>query len=662
MHMTNFFMFIENLNQYYNFKLLWILIVLFSFYELGRIFSFFFYPVINKSVGERLTLGILINLFFGGLLIYFNIPNKEFLIIFSSLLFIYLCLRKFFFFLNKIKIFYHRPYNILPSKSKISLPYLIINIFHIFFLLSIIAISTHSVLYNNLDDFTGYFPLVEQILAKGNLSQEFSFRKILILGGHQYLQAFFSSALTDNEYFCFELGISVIVIYFIIINFIKQNIKEKSAYYLFYVLLVFGIIFIKVPTLNTSSIISSVSLLIFLLLKIEKFQDFKNFKYKYIALLSLIISGLLTLRTNNLVFSFYLIFFMILLQNRTNKIFNNVKSSFQIVTLTFISILPWLIIQYKINKSVFFPLFPGNASYEAKNYFSKKIISTDIIDIQFKTIYDLFFVDYYLSSFNIFLILLFIIYYLSKQRKIILLLLTYILSFVTIFFGTINYQELTSRYIFPLTISLYIYCFFLIYKFFFRFDKIKFFLFIFIILLPLFLKTNFKKTIIIMKEEILMNAKFIIYNEKVRLLFNDEKKVFNYKYLQELTKKNSKILVADDTPILFNFRRNKILVVDYPGYVSINNDMPKIIDTNSFIKYLIDNEINYIIKIIDDYAYPEFFNTKILEEKKINMSKNNINYKIYHSYYLFNSNIKKLLEDPSFIKIYSGHLVLIEIN
>jgi hypothetical protein len=526
-------------------------------------------------------------------------------------------------------------------------------------LLTIIGISAHSVLYNNLDDFTGWFPIIEQVLAKGNVTQEFSFRKILTLGGHQYLQAFFSSALTDNEYFCFELGISVIIIYFILLDFIKKNIREKLIYYFYYLLLVLGIIFIKVPTLSTSSIISSIALLIFLILKIEKLKNFKNFKYKYIVLLSLIICGLLTLKTNNLVFSFYLIFFLILFQNNRSNLLNNFKLCIQIFAITFIFILPWVIIQYKINKSIFFPLVPGNAIYEAQNYFSKKIFLTDI---KFKIINDLFFLDYFLSSFIIFTILLLLAYILTKEKKLILLFLSYIFSLITIFIGTSNYAELTSRYIFPLTISLYIYSFFLVYKFFYKLNKKIFFLFIILIITPLFIKTNFNKIFKDIKENILTHTRFIIYNEKVRLLFTDQKILYNYQYLQELTENDSKILVADDTPTLFNFRRNKILVVDYPGFVSVNNGFPKKIDSKKFRKYLMDNQINYIIKIKDNYAYPEFFNKKKLEEKLIKMGRNHNNYKFYHIYYLFNSNIEKLIEDSSLEKIYSGHLILIKIR
>jgi hypothetical protein len=72
-------------------------------------FFLFFYPVINKSVGERLILGVLINLLFGGILLTFNIPNREFIIILSILLFLSLFLRKTFFFFKKIKKLYYLP-------------------------------------------------------------------------------------------------------------------------------------------------------------------------------------------------------------------------------------------------------------------------------------------------------------------------------------------------------------------------------------------------------------------------------------------------------------------------------------------------------------------------------------------------------------------------
>jgi hypothetical protein len=92
-------MFVSDFTQFYNFNLLWILLVLVSFYELGRIFSYLFYPAINKSIGDRLTLGTLINLLIGGMLLLFNIPTKKFLIIISIFLF-------FIFFLEILKNFF----------------------------------------------------------------------------------------------------------------------------------------------------------------------------------------------------------------------------------------------------------------------------------------------------------------------------------------------------------------------------------------------------------------------------------------------------------------------------------------------------------------------------------------------------------------------------
>jgi len=254
-----------------------------------------------------------------------------------------------------------------------------------------------------------------------------------------------------------------------------------------------------------------------------------------------------------------------------------------------------------------------------------------------------------------------LIYLINKDRSIALTFFCYFFSIITIYIGTFNYQMQTPRYIYPLTISLYIFTFYLVYVHLYKVNKKIFFSLTLILLIPLLLKTNFLKRTLELKNE-LYRTEFIIQNKKVRLLFNDKKYVASYKYLQELTKENSKILVADDTPTIFNFKRNKILVVDYPGFVSPNFSMPQKIESNLFVNYLLKNNIYYIIKILDDYAYPEFFNTNKLEQKIKVMGEEHEDYKFYQTYFIFNENIRKIIEDPLIEKVYSGHLVLVKLK
>ena len=93
-----------------------------------------------------------------------------------------------------------------------------------------------------------------------------------------------------------------------------------------------------------------------------------------------------------------------------------------------------------------------------------------------------------------------------------------------------------------------------------------------------------------------------------------------------------------------------------------NFSMPQKIESNLFVNYLLKNNIHYIIKILDDYAYPEFFNTNKLEQKIKVMGEEHEDYKFYQTYFIFNENIRKIIEDPLIEKVYSGHLVLVKLK
>jgi len=441
------------------------------------------------------------------------------------------------------------------------------------------------------DDILCYFTFAERILQTGTLIEPFNFRRIGTLGGHAFLQALTMIGGGDRAGHIADSGFGLLIWFGILWQIVKKSNNEVGWVRFFFL---FAVLFIPVPRINTMSSLTGVAMLVAFFETLNLWKGSKDISFKSIIPLGLILGAVDTLRPTftvlaTLFFTFY-VFLNIYQQSIQSKINNNSKIFYylylKVAVISLLMITPWSTVLYFSNGTIHFPPFSGNFNPEFASIGSKKGLIYDL----FNSLAFLFtpevlvIISCYLSA-----ILLY-----DRNIAYSLSLAAVLSSLIVAFkFGVTNYFEL-YRYTFPILIAGGT---FLMAKAIQSLEELKKTsgsnLFLIVIPCLLLFCTNSSSG----SQEWMLRIQSISNQLSFDSPMIDKNFKLAYEFLQNKVPAGEPILAAVDAPYLLDYSRNEIFNIDAIGGASPWGGLPYFKGADSLKKYLIKNQVNYILAV-----------------------------------------------------------------
>jgi len=325
---------------------IWILI---SFIGWGTAINRFLFPKHRVDWGQRAAWGMASSMCFGGVL------NLTWTISQTTVL-IYLALG----FLYGIVDFYTSRQLFINSVSEFKFDWservFILGIFTVVFLnFWHYAGSVYSLNFQGLDDYHAYFVYPHKMLQMGSLGPDpFSERRLSSLGGQPFLHTFVLSVLGNENFHLIDPGVSFLISVGLLLGYFKEkNIPKQTA-----VLFLFILLCIYYPQLNTSSTVTGTALFLSLFITLDSEVIKLSNWIPNACIIALVTAGLCSLKTSYipaciiLIISSYFFYILGAGSNRRTVIYEVILAGI----LTFLLLLPWMISMYQSSGTLLYPL------------------------------------------------------------------------------------------------------------------------------------------------------------------------------------------------------------------------------------------------------------------------------------------------------------------
>lgn len=551
-------------------------IVLFvAFVGWGKVFCKFF----EKRIGEKLNpylypvTGMSVILVIGGYLNLLQIVNKVTImsvlcvgIIMNSLLITNSHARKMKFILTKRSISFEGCVTVSAYTGT----------------LVVFTLSSLNKRYNDHDDLEGYFSFASKILQQGTLGNDpFSERRLVSsLGGQSFLDAITLQFNSFDYLHVTDSGLGLCILLSSIFHYMKLKTWKKSA--IACVIFMASMINPLTANITASYTLTAVSFVLITLILDCPISKKTNLN---IVLFMIIAAGGLTLKNTALPFiSLLTVTYFVKLSFLTAKAKSSLFMMFKSTLLLALSIWPWCTALYLSNGTLFYPLlgkgFHGS-QYGKFNYhidvFSGefvKSITSSIIDSMSVT-----------PAFTLLLFTLAVFFNSEKsielKKAIFFIGICLLVSYFSIAIGTAGYDPF--RYTFPFLFAYGVSIVTSLRPV--SFVKIvPFFAFSVLISLGLMSFQNSINYEIFRK----VNPRFALHS-------NFYPSVETISSIQNKLPVGQKALLRSRYNFLFNFKRNDLFIVDYPGGSSLPPGIPLFSPPERLKEYLIDQNIYYVI-------------------------------------------------------------------
>ncbi|MEG4457860.1 hypothetical protein [Microcoleus sp. N9_A1] len=233
--------------------------------------------------------------------------------------------------------------------------------------------SVYSLNFQGLDDYHAYFVYPHKMLQMGSLGPDpFSERRLSSLGGHPFLQTFVLSALGNENLHLIDPGVSFLISVGLLLGYFKdKNLRKEAA-----ILLLFIFLCIYYPQLNTSSTVTGTAMFLSLFRSLD-WEEMESSRWiPNACIVALVTAGVWSLKTSLipactiLVIASY--FFYILGAKGDRR--TAASECLLAGILTLLLLLPWMISMYQSSGTLLYPLlgkgYHGSAygTYLHKNF------------------------------------------------------------------------------------------------------------------------------------------------------------------------------------------------------------------------------------------------------------------------------------------------------
>ncbi|MEG3929961.1 MULTISPECIES: hypothetical protein [unclassified Microcoleus] len=218
--------------------------------------------------------------------------------------------------------------------------------------------------FNTSDDYHAYLVFPHKMLQLGSMGLEpFSERRIVSLGGQSFLHTFIVSVLSDTNLNIIDPGLALIITIGLIIGFFKEH-PASTRRVIFTILFV---LLIAVPKANTTSSMLPVALFLSLFRTIDTKEIDCNSWVSNACIIALISAAICTLKSSLIPASAIVLAVSYLCYFISSKTQQKVVWEFALATvLVGIFLLPWMISLYQSSGTLLYPLL--GKGYHASAY------------------------------------------------------------------------------------------------------------------------------------------------------------------------------------------------------------------------------------------------------------------------------------------------------
>lgn len=337
----------------------WGIFILISLIGWGGAINRILFPKHRVDWGQRAAWGMAWSMCFGGVLNVTWTISQTTVLIYLALGFIYWLID-----------FYKSRNLFINSLSEIRLDrshwLLILGIFAVV-LLNLLHYAgwVYSLIFEFSDDYLAYFVYPHKMLQMGAFGPDpFSERRFSSLGGQSFLHTFILSMLSNENLHIIDPGISFVISVGLLLGYFKyKNVRTEAAVFLLFILLC-----IYYPKLNTSSTVTGTAMFISLFRTLD-WEEMKSSPWiPNACIVALVTAGVWSLKTTLIPACVILViasyFFYILGAKGDRR--TAVSECLLAGILTLLLLLPWMIAMYQSSATLLFPLL--GKGYHASAY------------------------------------------------------------------------------------------------------------------------------------------------------------------------------------------------------------------------------------------------------------------------------------------------------
>jgi hypothetical protein len=207
------------------------------------------------------------------------------------------------------------------------------------------------------DDLTAYYSFCEKLLTTGSFDEPFSWRRLASLGGHTLLQSSILAYGSLANAQAFERGLSPVILLGLVLGF-RGGTLGRSPLGLF-----LGLAAVTTPMFrsNTTSHLTAVVLMVSLFVTLDLVERSQVARLRFLAVAGLVGAGLCTLRAQNVAVAGLMLgtFWLGSWIKDRRPLRQAIVESCWWGGALFVSLLPWMMMEFRSNDSPLFPLFPG---------------------------------------------------------------------------------------------------------------------------------------------------------------------------------------------------------------------------------------------------------------------------------------------------------------
>lgn len=445
--------------------------------------------------------------------------------------------------------------------------------------------------FNTHDDFHAYLVFPSKMIQTGSFGVDpFNERRMMVLGGHCFLQALVLGTIDLRYLNLLEMGIGWLVFILLIAGYgIKRNL---SAYVWLSLIIIMH--FMTLPLLNASSAVTGAAL--FLALMRAFFFTRSESTAQRVLMLAILTAGLCALKNSHFVGAGMLLLLVYLYSQKTNWKAHIYEFLFVVIT-TGVFLAPWMLEMMLSSGTFLYPVF--GKGYHGSAYGSFPSASAG----EFSLIWLYHSIRYIvLSKSLIWGLLLTVVIVRNKevlafQRRLILAI--FVGSWISAFLIVLTSG--LGRYAFPVTLS----CTFLLTMYF--------------LALPATGKWTASRQRKALFRIGILAIMFILYgwtgvashpSSRFKIRFQTQSQwtpaeFVQYKQVLDSVPAGAQVLVRVSKPFLFDFKRNEIFTVDWPGGASPPPGLPLMQDAEKIAAFLLEKSIRYVVYSYEDEAgYP----------------------------------------------------------
>jgi hypothetical protein len=458
-------------------------------------------------------------------------------------------------------------------------------------LLTITIVHSSVLAFNVHDDFQGYLVFPKKILQTGALgSDPFSERRMCALGGQSFLQALMLSLLDLRYINILDKGLGWLTFVMLVCGHsIKRNLGPQ-----FWLSFIIVLQFVSMPVANTSSSVTGMALFLALMLAVSIY--WAEPYAPSIILPAILAAGLCSLKSSHLVGSGILVFAAWLFAG-PREFGKKIRGFFCFGAITALLLLPWMVEMFLSSGTFLYPIF--GKGYHGSAYGPFPSVSS--LETSWPWILGaLRFVFFSPGSIIGFLLIAYIIAKKSldppdRRINVIIFLATWISVFL------MTWSSGIGRYSVPILMSCIV---FLFVEFFAdplpsqkttSLDKYKatkvllLLIFFFAFCWPNGVQKKLRQIISLSRPSTMWTIA----------------EIEQYENLQKSIPPGVSILARVSKPFLFDFQRNQVFVIDWPGGASIPPGIPLSGNDRQLVDYLRSKAIRFIVySYADEAGYP----------------------------------------------------------